>query len=81
MKIRTLKIKKSIKLVFEDPLAYNKPDDFIEGEERYNTLGMVGNVVLFVVHTYRLKAGQEVIRIISARKATNYERSLYEKGG
>ena len=69
------------KLVFEDPLAYSKPDEFVQDEERYNTLGMVGNVVLFVVHTYRFQAGKEVIRLISARKATSYERRLYEESG
>ena len=39
---------------------------------RYNTIGMVDNV-LFVVYTGR----NENIRLISARRATALERSIY----
>jgi len=35
--------------------------------------------VLVVAHTYTQKAGDERIRIISARKATKKERALYEE--
>ena len=41
-------------------------------EDRYNTIGMVHDV-LFVVYTER----QENIRLISARIATKTERSIY----
>ena len=42
---------------------------------------MVGGVVvLLVAHTYREEGDDEVIRIISARKATNHERQCYEHG-
>lgn len=41
-------------------------------EDRYNTIGMV-NDVLFVVYTER----KDNIRLISARLATKTERSLY----
>lgn len=41
-------------------------------EDRYNTIGMVEDV-LFVVYTER----KEKIRLISARLATEKERSLY----
>ena len=41
-------------------------------EDRYNTIGMV-NDVLFVVYTER----KEYIRLISARLATKKERSIY----
>lgn len=43
-----------------------------ETEDRYNTIGMVGDV-LFVVYTER----RERIRLISARLATEAERKLY----
>jgi len=43
-----------------------------EVEERYNVIGLVDEV-LFVVYTER----NENFRIISARKATDFERSLY----
>ena len=65
---------------FEDAIRVFEDDDRIEiydaahsGEEdRYNTIGMV-NDVLFVVYTER----REAIRIISARPATRGERSIY----
>lgn len=41
-------------------------------EDRYNTIGMV-NDVLFVVYTER----KDNIRLISARLATKMERSIY----
>lgn len=41
-------------------------------EDRYNTIGMVEDI-LFVVYTER----KEKIRLISARLATEKERSLY----
>lgn len=41
-------------------------------EDRYNTIGMV-NDILFVVYTER----KENIRLISARLATKTERSIY----
>lgn len=46
-----------------------------EQEDRYITIGEIGGtaVVVMVVYTERL----EVIRIISARKATNAERRAY----
>ncbi len=59
-------------LVFFDS---NRLDD--EGyntlEERYRTIGLVRGRVIFVVYTWR----EERIRIISARKATQYERQKY----
>ena len=44
-------------------------------EDRYNTIGMAGNI-LFVVYTER----RNRIRIISARLATAAERRLYYAG-
>jgi len=38
-----------------------------------------GVVVLLVAHTYGEEKGEEVIRIISARKATPRERMFYEE--
>ena len=65
-------------LVFEDPFALSVQDRVIEGERRWQTLGLVGGVViLLVAHTYEEENGEEVIRIISARKATPHERMFY----
>ena len=59
--------------VFEDDDRIEIYDMSHSGEEdRYNTIGMVNNV-LFVVYTER----REAIRIISARPATRRERSVY----
>lgn len=67
-------------LVFEDPHALSIQDQIVEGELRWQTLGMVGGVVvLLVAHTYKDEDGEEVIRVISARKATPRERMIYEQ--
>jgi len=66
--------------VFDDPLALSKLDRVEAGEERWHTLGVVeGIVLLLVTHTVRDDHGEEVIRIISARKATAHERRHYEQ--
>ena len=59
--------------VFEDPY-YIEMYDFEHSveEDRYIAIGKVGDV-LFVVFTER----KEMIRLISARLATNAERKLY----
>lgn len=71
-------------LVFEDGLAVTLRDPH-PGEERWCTIGtpsIHSSVVLFVVHTWPEDAGdgEEVGRIISARKATRQERRQYEEG-
>ncbi|GFK92534.1 hypothetical protein NNJEOMEG_00359 [Fundidesulfovibrio magnetotacticus] len=68
-------------LAFDDPLHLSRLERVVGGEERWQTLGSAGGVVLILVaHTYRDHAGQESVRIISARKATAHERKLYEQG-
>jgi hypothetical protein len=63
-------------LVFEDPHAFVRWDRTVDCEDRWQTIGMIdGLVVLLVAHTL----DEEVIRIISARKATPRERRLYEE--
>jgi uncharacterized DUF497 family protein len=67
-------------LVFDDPLALSIQDRFENGEERWQTLGLVGEVVVVLVaHTIQEQDGTEIIRIISARKATRHERKIYEQ--
>ena len=44
-------------LVFEDPRALSIQDRVVEGEERWQTVGMFSGTVLFVAHTYREEAG------------------------
>lgn len=67
-------------LVFDDPLHASILDPHSDGD-RWETLGLVGPVLLLVVHTWSEAEGVEpVARIISARKATAYERKVYEEG-
>jgi hypothetical protein len=68
------------RLVFNDPLLRSVQDRVVEGEERWQTMGMVSGTVLLVAHTYREEASDEVIRLISARKAVARERREYAKG-
>lgn len=42
-------------------------------------VGMVSGAVLLVAHTYRDEADDEMIRLISARKAIARERRAYAK--
>ena len=70
--------------VFADPFALSEPERIEDGEQRWQTLGLVeGHVLLLVAHTLRDEAegGQpvEVIRIISARPADRTERRRYEQ--
>lgn len=65
--------------VFADPLHLSRLDRVVDGEQRWITIGAIADLVLIVVaHTYRDEEGEEIIRIISARKATKHERRAYE---
>jgi uncharacterized DUF497 family protein len=67
--------------VFDDPLHLSKFDPHPDGD-RWQTVGLVGPVLLFVVHTWPEEdpgGGEPVGRIISARKATAHERRAYEE--
>jgi uncharacterized DUF497 family protein len=67
-------------LVFDDPHAITMRDtSHDEIEDRFITLGFLGHgVIAFVVHTIFELEGEEAIRLISARKATPRERTIYE---
>jgi uncharacterized DUF497 family protein len=68
-------------LVFDDPQSFSLFDRIKDGEERWQTLGIAGGVALLLVaHIDYEERGEEVIRIISARKATRQERKTYEEG-
>jgi uncharacterized DUF497 family protein len=67
-------------LVFSDPYALVEQDRIEGGELRWQTLGLVGGVVLLLVaHTVRDESEDEIIRIISARKASRKERMRYDQ--
>ena len=73
------------KLGFDDPHVVSFPERNVEGEERWQSPGSADRIVIpTVAHTVRdsegntVKAeGNEVIRIISARKASPSERRRY----
>ena len=67
-------------LVFDDPLTAYKFNRVVDDEERWHAIGKVGDRhMLVVVHTYRTKDSVEVVRIISARRASSHERRIYEQ--
>ncbi len=68
-------------LVFNNPLHISKQDRIENGEQRWQTIGMIGSVTLLLVaHTwYESNDNIEHTRIISARRATKIEKIVYEK--
>jgi len=69
--------------IFDDPYGLSEQDRVENGEERWKTLGMATAKawLLMVAYTMRFDSdGCEIVRIISARRATKAERRLYEHG-
>jgi hypothetical protein len=59
---------------FRDPFAIEIIDDRMDyGEERINLIAIYNGVILHVTYTER----SDRIRLISARRATKYERNEY----
>ena len=66
--------------VFADPYALTEQDRIEGGELRWQTIGAVGGfVLLMVAHTVRDEGEDEIIRIISARKAVRKECKHYDE--
>lgn len=59
--------------VFESATYTFEDDRFDYGEQRYETLGLLAGVPVSIVHTET----EDEIRVISFRKATKREASLY----
>jgi uncharacterized DUF497 family protein len=65
--------------VFDDPYQVTEQDREVDGEERWQTIGMVNGLhILLVAHTTHEDEG--VIEIISARRANAHERRRYARG-
>ncbi|MGO9085273.1 MAG: BrnT family toxin [Candidatus Sulfotelmatobacter sp.] len=65
--------------VFDDPHHVSLQDREVDGEARWQTIGMAHGIrVLMVAHTVEQDDG--LIRILSARKATPQERHIYAQG-
>ena len=69
------------KEVFDDPLQISKLDHrYNYFEERWITLGSTKKEqILVVANLFFSDEGEEIIRIISARKANKLERNQYDK--
>ena len=84
-KNRTNKVKHHIRFetaieVFDDPFELTEFDQFIDGEERWKTTGLIANwSVLVVIHAERDEEDVAITRIISARAANKDERRRYER--
>ena len=62
--------------VFYDPNAFDDCDsEHSDGEARFYIIGLSSRRLLYVVYVER--AG-DVVRIISARRASKFERKIYE---
>jgi uncharacterized DUF497 family protein len=59
----------------------SRQDRIEDGQQRWQTIGTVGDVALLLVaHTWEdTESGGEHIRIISARRTTRLERKIYEQ--
>lgn len=66
-------------LIFRDPFLISILDDrFYYEEERWQSIGSVQNITIFVAHTFgENDNGEEIIRIITARAATPSEAKRY----
>lgn len=66
--------------VFDDPLSLSVQDRIVDGEYRWQTIGMAGALLLMVAHTVRDEDDTEIVRVISARHVEPKERRRYERG-
>jgi uncharacterized protein len=65
--------------VFDDPFHITAQEREVDDEVCWQTIGVVNGIhVLLVAHT--VDEEESLIRIISARKPTRRERSVYERG-
>jgi uncharacterized DUF497 family protein len=68
--------------VFDDDLSSSIEDPFAIGEQRHVVIGLVRKVgLVVVVYTIRNRGTvDEIVRIISARRAERSERKVFENG-
>ena len=67
--------------VFSDPFALNQYDiEHSDDEDRWILLGKsLNQALLIVVHKFINESGTEIVRIISARKASKNETKTYQQ--
>ena len=65
-------------VVFDDPFRKTEDDIVVNGEQRLRTIGMLKSLTIaLVIHLTEDEDGEEIIRIISARKAAPHEQRGY----
>jgi uncharacterized protein len=64
-----------VPIVFNGAIVTVEDERFDYGEERFVTFGLLQGQVVVVVHT----ESEDLIRVISTRKATKYEQQTYFK--
>ena len=64
--------------VFDDVFVEREVEGDEHGEVRWQAIGQIGRALVHVTYTTRDEEGIEVIRIISARRATKRERRAFE---
>lgn len=64
------------KAVFADPYAKDFIDEFSPDESRYICIGITVRGLIVVIYS---EPDKDIIRIISARRATKKEREVYEE--
>ena len=68
--------------VFDDPYMLAEQDRVVDGEPRWQSIGMAAGIVVLVVgHAVRGQGGDEIVRIITARNASRMERKRYAENG
>jgi len=66
--------------VFDDPLAFSEQDRFVDDEERWSVIGWAAGHFVFVAFAMYETGEEDIVRIISARRADRQERRTYERG-
>jgi uncharacterized DUF497 family protein len=65
--------------VFDDSDCVMEQDREVDGEERWQTIGRIDDLMMLTVaHTVMDDKESLIFRIISARRATTHERRRYE---
>jgi hypothetical protein len=65
-----------VEMIFAGATFTFEDDRFDYTEDRYITLGLLRGMVVVIAHTEQ----DEVVRVISMRKATNNEQRIYFEG-
>ena len=67
----------AVESFFDPDAADDCDDEHSDYETRYNLIGLSSHRLLFVVYT---EPADDVVRIVSARKAEKKHRRIYEQG-